>query len=261
MQRAIDGLGAVHNIQLSRLWGTKKLLLVEGDDMQILLRFHDLICPESLDSFAAIPNISIGGWGGWNYAVGSSMLLQNAGGDDISSYCILDSDYHTPTEIESRMKDAAAKNVRLHIWQRKEIENYLVVPAAIQRAIARAANKPPSVDDVTDKILQIANLNRHDVYDNFAESFHNEDRGKGQKTANARARALLDPSWTNGGEAHYRVSGKAILSSLSEWSKKEFDVSFGVAAILRELRREDLSPEVVAVISSIDENELFLLES
>ncbi len=64
MQRAIDGLGAMQNIQLSRLWGAKKLLLVEGDDMQILRRFHDLTCPETLDSLATVPSFSIGGWGG-----------------------------------------------------------------------------------------------------------------------------------------------------------------------------------------------------
>jgi len=261
MQRAIDGLGAIHNIQLSRLWGTRRLLLVEGDDMQMLRRFHDLISPDSLDSLATIPSFPIGGWGGWNYAVGSSMLLQNAGGDDISAYCILDSDYHTPKEVESRQKDAEAKNVRLHVWLRKEIENYLVLPGAIQRVIAQGCAEPPSVDEITTKLLQIAESNKNEVYDNFAESFYLEDKGKGQKTANEKARAFLDPRWSEGQESLHRVSGKTLLSSLSEWSKGQYGVSFGIAGILRALRREDLPAEVVAVISSIQENELFSTEN
>lgn len=191
MQRAIDGLGAMHNIQLSRLWGTKRLLLVEGDDVQVLRRFHDLVSPDSLDSLATIPSFPIGGWGGWNYVVGSSMLLQNAGGDDISAYCILDSDYHTPKEIETRQKDAEAKNVRLHIWQRKEIENYLVVPAAIRRIIAHGCKEPPSVEDITAKLLQVAESNKNEVYDTFAESFLLEDRGRDQKSQTERRGPIL----------------------------------------------------------------------
>jgi hypothetical protein len=57
------------------------------------------------------------------------------------------------------------------------------------------------------------------------------------------------------------VSGKTLLSSLSEWSKGQYGVSFGIAAILRVLRREDLPAEVVAVISSIEENEHFSIEN
>lgn len=257
MQRAIDGLGAMHNIQLSRLWGTRKLLLVEGDDMQMLRRFHDLVSPDALDSLATIPSFPIGGWGGWNYAVGSSMLLQNAGGEDISTYCILDSDYHTPREIEARQKDAEAKNVRLHVWQRKEIENYLVVPRAIQRIIARTCAEPPTEDEITARLLQIAEATKDDVYDTFAESFLLDDKAKGTKVANGRSRAYLDPIWSSGQGALHRVSGKALLSSLSEWSKSKFGVSFGVATILGALKREDLPAEVVAVMSSIVANERF----
>jgi len=260
MQRAIDGLGAIHNIQLSRLWGTRKLLLVEGEDMQMLRRFHELVSPESLDSLATIPSFPIGGWGGWNYAVGSSMLLQNASGDDITAYCILDSDYHIPDEIESRLKDAKSKNVRLHVWKRKEIENYLISPEAIQRIISRNCNNPPSAEEISSKLLDIANSSKHEVYDNFAESFLLADRAKGPKAANVKARELLDPIWQGDQGPLHRVSGKALLSALSEWSKSNFGVSFGVATILGALRRDDLPAEVVAVMLSIESNEPFPLE-
>jgi hypothetical protein len=258
MQEVIDNnLGAVHSVNLSRLWSAKKFLHVEGEDMQILGRFYDLIFPESLDSFAAVPNQSIGGWGGWGYAVGSSLTLHNAGGEAISTYCLLDSDYHTPKEIEDRLKDAADKKVRLHIWSRKEIENYLVVPAAIRRVIAGKCVSPPSIDQIISKLREIAEAVKDDVVDNFADSFRNEDRGKGQQAANRKARELVGLAWSVGEGALHRVSGKGLLSGISEWGKREFGVSFGIAAVLRALRREDLAPEVVGVISAIDANEHF----
>lgn len=258
MQMAVDGLGAIHNLQLSRLWGTRKLLLIEGDDMQILRRFHDLIFPDSLESLATVPNVPIGGWGGWNYAVGSSMLLRNAGGDDIQPYCILDSDYFAPSVISARRKDAESKGVRLHIWQRKEIENYLIVPEAIQQIISYRGSKKPTVDQISRKIREIAELNKDDVYDSFAESFLLQDRASGSKIANRCARTYLDPIWSTSPD--HRVSGKKLLSALSAWSKEKFGISFGVSAVLQALRKEDLATEVVDVISAIDGNEAFPLE-
>lgn len=255
MQTAVDHMGAMQNIQLSRLWGAKKLLLVEGDDMQILRRFHDLVFPDSLESLGTAPNHSVGGWGGWNYAVGSSMLLQNAGGETISTYCILDSDFHTPTEIERRLADAGKKNVRLHIWARKEIENYLISASAIVRIIAEKSAKAPTPDEVFTELRRIADSNRNEIQDNFAESFFNEDRAKGYKVANQSARSLMEASWAISDGPLERVSGKILLSAISEWSKSNFGVSFGVKTLLRVIRREELASEVIAVISAIDANE------
>ena len=70
----------------------------------------------------------IGGWSGWPYALGSAMFLRNAADERIRVYCLLDSDYHTPQQITARLAQAADAGVDLHIWKRKEIENYLLVP-------------------------------------------------------------------------------------------------------------------------------------
>jgi predicted ATPase len=99
VQKVIDTIGAIHNIHLARMWSSRKMLWVEGDDMPFLKRFQDILFIHSADPIDSVPCFSIGGWGGWNYAVGSAMLLQNAGGEEILPYCILDSDYHLDDDI------------------------------------------------------------------------------------------------------------------------------------------------------------------
>ena len=116
VQKVIDQLGAMHNIQLARLWNSKKVLMVEGDDIRLLKIFHNKLCPESQEPIDTIPDLSIGGWDGWHYAVGSSMFLRNAGGASIVCYCILDRDYHPDEKIEKRRAEAAQRGVELHIW-------------------------------------------------------------------------------------------------------------------------------------------------
>lgn len=140
-QKLLDHVGSAHNLQLARLWHAKRSLLVEGDDFRLLSDLFDVLHPEDRDGLAAIPHMSIGGWNGFPYAVGSSMFLRNAGGDQISVYCLLDADYHTPTQKAARKDQAVRSDVRLHIWSRKEIENYLLNAHAIQRAIENRAAK------------------------------------------------------------------------------------------------------------------------
>jgi predicted ATP-dependent endonuclease of OLD family len=123
IQRLAENIGSVQNLSLTRLWTARKLLLVEGKDLKLLKQFQNILFPESEKPFDIIPNMPIGGWSGWPYALGSAMLLKNSGGEEIKTYCILDSDYHTDEEKTNRLADANSKSVELHIWSRKEIDN------------------------------------------------------------------------------------------------------------------------------------------
>lgn len=158
IQRVAENIGSAQNLNLTRLWNARKLFLVEGKDLKILKQFQDLRFPDSEQPFEAIPNMSIGGWSSWPYAVGSSMLLRNSVGEEIKTYCILDSDYHTEEEKSSRLADANRKSVELHIWARKEIENYLVIPPAITRIINDRLVRPFEPIHVEDVINVIDRL-------------------------------------------------------------------------------------------------------
>ena len=114
------------------------MLLVEGNDINFLKAFQNVLFPESLQPIDTLPFMSIGGWGGWPYAIGTAMLLQNETGESITTYCLLDSDYHSPDEISERRDQAIERNVQLHIWTSKEIENYLLSSTLIQRVIAQS---------------------------------------------------------------------------------------------------------------------------
>src|SRR5262249_46782358 len=93
VQRLIDHVGSVHNIHLAKLWHARKCLLVEGDDLKLLSEFQQTLAGDNLESLTSLPSMSIGGWGGWQHAVGSSLFLHNTGGETITPYCLLDSDY------------------------------------------------------------------------------------------------------------------------------------------------------------------------
>lgn len=260
VQHVIDHIGGVHNIHLARLWNSQRLLLVEGEDLSLLRLFHSLIYPESESPLDSIPNMSIGGWGGWGYAIGSSMIVRNSVGQQVLTYCILDSDYHSPEEVRERREEAASKGIELHIWKRKEIENYLLDPPAVRRVIysrVRAAAKCPSNEVIREKMLSVADELRDAVIDGIAERYHFSNRGLGIGGAMKTARGFVNDCWSDPERRLALVSGKHLLSGLSEWSKVTFGVSFGAGTLCRALKREEVPKEIVSVLSAIEERRAF----
>jgi predicted ATPase len=263
VQRVIDQMGGIHNLQLARLAAAKRCLLVEGKDISFLKRFQDTMFPESMEPIDTIPRLSIGGWGGWSYAVGSSMMLKNAAGENVRAYCILDSDFHCPELIADREAEAVEKEVELFVWPRKEIENYLLIPTLIYRVILQriaARTAPPTVAEISEKVDEIARNMRDHVVDQFAKEYYERDRSLGVPAANRSARDHLEPIWTTPEGRLARVPGKRLLSELSTWSNDEFGVSFGPATLASEIRLDELHDDVKRVLRAIEHNEPFVVQ-
>ena len=259
VQSIVEAIGSVHNIALARLASARSFLLVEGSDMQLLKRFQNTLFPSSTLPIDTIPSMDIKGWSGWFQAVGTARMLKNESGDTIHAYCILDSDYHTDEQIEGRYRDAAKIGIRLHIWQRKEIENYLLEASAIQRLIEGKVNAKataPTIEEVAAALERMAEARKEEVQGAWADEFHSQNRASGVGTATKHANQLLQKHWNGPGKIH-RACGTSLLSDLSAWSKKEFGVSISDIALARELRANEMATELVAVLTAIEQHESF----
>jgi energy-coupling factor transporter ATP-binding protein EcfA2 len=256
VQRIIDQIGGVHNLNLARLSTSRKCLLVEGKDLEILKQLQNSLIPNSPEPLDVVPNMAIGGWGNWSYAIGSRMFLTNALGEEIFVYCLLDSDYHTAETIASRYEGAQRAGVRLHIWKRKEIENYLLVPSAIVRVIARRHGRrgdPPAVDRVKARLEKIAETQKDDAFDAISQEVLAENRNKGSKFANRVARERIDEAWASLDGKLSAISGKFMLSKISEWAQDRFNTMISARSLARELWHNEIAPEVQTVVRAIEE--------
>ena len=183
------------------------------------------------------------------------MLLKNAGDQSIRAYCILDRDYHTQEEVGEVQAEAGRHGLQLHVWTRKELENYLVVPQAIQRLIASKAAKdvvPPTVLEVTNTIEELCELQKDGVTDAIGQELLARNRAAGFSAASALTRARMEQSWTDVRGKVAIVSGKQLLSDLSEWSKRKFNVSFGRMLVAEALHAEEVDSEVRKVMTAIE---------
>ncbi len=258
VQKILEKIGSVQNLHLTRLWSAGRLVLVEGKDMKFLKQFQTLLFPDSRFPLDVLPNMPIGGWSGWPYAIGSAMLLTNSFGEKITTYCILDSDYYSPETIKKKELEADKKNVNLHIWSKKEIENYLIQPSVIERVIKRKATDSfPSVYDIEKKIEEVTNELKDQTIDCFSQEFHNIERSKGVAKANKRAREYVDQFWSPTSKRLHVISGKKMISKLSSWADDNFGVSFGATTLLYAIEPHELDEEITGIVRAIEKTSSF----
>jgi predicted ATP-dependent endonuclease of OLD family len=250
VQQIIDHVGSAHNIHLFRIWSAKKIIFVEGKDISYLKKLQDKLFPDSDHPFDSVPNISIGGWTGWIQVTKSSLTFKNAMGNSINIYCILDSDYHIPDEILKRYKEATDHSIKLHIWRKKEIENYFLETNAIARVIN---NHGHNIDknEISIQITTICEKLEPNIISNIADSYISQNRGATVNPAIQFANKLI--SEKRGNEAYWDLfSGKDIFRELSRWLQESYSISISIPAVIKEIRPEEIEPELAQVISAIE---------
>ena len=257
VQQIISHIGGVHNLQLARLANIQRCLFVEGDDLTILKRFQNTIFPDSALPIDGIPHLSIGGWGGWTNVIGSSLWIANAM-QGVAIYCILDSDYHTKEQRSVRLAQAEEKNIRLKIWDRKELENYLLVPAAIQRLIKSLGRKglqAPTLQAVTAQMEEIAEGLKSDTEQSIAQEVQVGNRGHDVKRCMRTATEIVSGYWNTFGGKMSVVSGKMVLTELNRWTQQKYKVSFTNSRLTSEIQADEIDEEVRSVLSAIEYGE------
>jgi hypothetical protein len=152
-----------------------------------------------------------------------------------------------------------ALELKVHIWRRKELENYLLHATAISRAIAERLPKrtsPPSEAEIDRQIDAFANELEDDLLDGVAQESLSADRKLGASGANRAARATI---------AHRKrsiglrgcVSGKQVLRRLFDWVQQEVGVSLNTTLVARNFRPTEVPEEIAAVLGSIEKLESF----
>lgn len=258
VQRTLLNIGSIHNIALARLWSAKKFLIVEGKDIDMLKRIQNTLYKQTKEPFDSIPQMAIGGWGGWGRAVGSKLMLKNAGEESIVTYCILDRDYHTEEELSEKHDEAEKNDINLKIWEKKEIENYLIVPTAIKRIIEAGSSFVVSTGEIEEKINEFAEEMKGDYLDLLMDKIHINQRRSGKflepSTARKRAEEQLQNEWENKLSI---VSGKTLIKKINIWTNDAFNVSLNPNRLAQELLDIEIPTEIKNVITDIETKQKF----
>ena len=250
VQDVISNLGSEHNLSLVRLGNVKKCVFVEGKDIQTLVKLQSVLFPDSQFAVDQLPTVSLGGWSRFNEALGAARLFYEETAGEIETYCILDRDYHTDDEVSKLYQQAEDNHLQLHIWARKELENYLLSPRAFAK-IAGVAQDGPDFAAFCDALYQELDKLRDDTRGKLLDQLCLQDRSKNPSYFLPELEKLFSPKWETLDGRLSIACGKDVISLVNQWMREKYNKSSSRAKIIRVLTPDDIADEMKTVIHQL----------
>lgn len=250
VQDLVDNLGGINNLSLIRLGEARKCIFVEGKDMKLLSKLHEILFPQSNESIDQLPSVALGGWSRFDEALGAARLFYKQTRGEIKTICILDRDYHLDTEIEDLYQRAKENHLQLHIWEKKELENYILVPQAIFRLTGQSQEAYLEFSrQLKDELEKL----KEQTLGGFLDQISNSCRDKAASTNLSTATAELEKHWGTLENILSTCNGKDLVSAINKWIQNQYHCKSSRAKLLGALTPDDICDEMKAVISMLIE--------
>lgn len=252
VQAIIDSIGGVQNLSLMRIGNAKKCIFVEGKDITYLSKFFRQFKPESIQSITDLPYVELKGKSNLPQAYGASDLFYTESNGTIKCICILDGDYQSEESKAQMIETAKSHHLHLHIWNQKEIENYLLNPTILYR-IAKKKNPDLLYSSFEQKLSELLDTAYNDVLDAISSSKRAESDNKYEvSTCNRFARDYLHKHWTSLERKIALVKGKSLLAKTIQLLREEYGVKTSADKIISEFTAEDIDSELRDVLVMFD---------
>ena len=250
VQEIISNLGSEHNLSLTRLGDAKKCVFVEGKDIQTLKKIQGILYPNSQTMVDQLPTVSLGGWSRFKEALGAARLFYEETHGDIKTYCILDRDYHTESEIEELYNLAAQNHLELHIWSRKELENYLLSPIALARVAGFPQDKA-TLDAFCKGLFCELDKLASQTKDGILDQLCLQDRSKNPSYYMQEADRRFNDCWKTLEGRLASANGKDIISLVNTWMRDQYKKSSSRSKIISALSETEVPEEMKQVIDEL----------
>jgi AAA domain, putative AbiEii toxin, Type IV TA system len=263
LQSIFSVLGSNLNPILTQLAKTKRAVFVEGKDFKILSAFARRLGKQQVANrtdFAVIPLEGFNLQKVKDFAHAMELTL----GVRIEKGVILDRDYRSLEEIGKIKQELRRVCTLVHIHGRKEIENYLLEPTAIERALrsklidrsARGAHDADPQINVRCLLKELTERLRNDLQGQYLvkRQFYEKARNPGYDPATISSRLLseFDQLWTNFSERIVIVPGKSVLSLLNKSLQDQYKVTLTVNVIVRAFETSDIQTEIKRLIDELE---------
>lgn len=255
-------LGSNVNPILTQLAKTKKALFVEGKDFQIISRFARKLANITVanrSSFAVIPMEGFNPERAKILKEGIELTL----GTSIKAAAILDRDYRSDNECTA-IEESAGKFCDLAvIHRRKEIENFLLVPVALDRAIeqkiadrvARTGENCAPPRPSLEILNGFAADNRTYIMSRHLALWKRHQKKIGtsahEDTITEQAIAWFEAEWSKPDAILQFIPGKDALSALNAELQSKCAISITPSAIIAAMTAAEVPSEMSALVAKI----------
>jgi hypothetical protein len=262
LEQVFKILGSNLNPILTQLAKTRRAVFVEGKDFQILAKFArklGLLNVGNRSGFAVVPVEGFNPDRMRSLKAGMETTL----GTKIMAAIVLDKDYRCDKERAKITAECQTICNCVAIYRRKEIENFLLVPAALDRAAARR---------VTDQVKRTG-VNAHYSGDAaaFLEKFalgkksyvtaqylaerrrfeRNHSPTLHEASVNIEALNEVESCWKDTNSRFEVIPGKDAMSAFNQHLQTQYGVSLTPTAIIDAMKPDEVPVEMQKIIGEI----------
>jgi energy-coupling factor transporter ATP-binding protein EcfA2 len=266
LQAALAEVGSVHNISLSRLARSRKVVFFEGDtDFKIIRRFAKQLGYDKIASGIEIFPAQSEGFGSWEKVSTFGWGIAKAFESQISIGAVFDRDFFPDQQIETIQTELNRDLKFSHIHARKEIENYLLLPKALYRALISAVKDrakrnevtPPLVDEIEPLLMEITDPYRVTVSSQLiSKEIEYKKRANPNidlSTLQSDAMRAFERRWQKLEDRLQMVPGREVLQSLRERISQTYAVSLTDAKIIESAKPSEIPSDLHELMEKLEQ--------
>ena len=255
-------LGSNLNPVLTQLAKTRRAVFVEGKDFQILSRFAQrlgLTQVANRSEFAVIP---VEGFNPDRIRTLKKGIETTLGGKILAA-AVLDKDYRCDGECSAIVRECKLFCNYVTIHECKEIENFLLVPEAIDRAAAtrisdrarRTGKEATYAENASMALEDFCATKKSYVTAQYLANRRRferaNSRGIDESTINEIALQELDEDWQDVASRLRIIPGKEALAAVNQYLQKVYGVTVTPTAIIDAMQMDEISSKLVHLLQEI----------
>lgn len=253
VQKIIDDIGGVQNLSLLNLGRQRRCLFVEGKDFYYL----NLLNEKMLGRQLYIPSFAYGGFSNIPQLYGASQMFYDETDNNIKCYALADKDYRDERVVQKYLDEAQKKHLILHIWSRKEIENYFIVPEVLFSYIPKEFGL-----DYEQFLSELDTLLEHEkdsVFDAYANQYGVDSKflSGGEQwdvsRCNREARIYLNSHWQTLDDKISLVNGKSFIKKIRNHFQTKYGVDVTITKILNSFNKDNIPKEMQEFLMLLNE--------
>jgi energy-coupling factor transporter ATP-binding protein EcfA2 len=264
VQAALEKVGSVQNITLTRLARNRRILFVEDDyDFGVIRQFARRLGLIQLASGNEITPVALGGFSFWERVAAMGWGLEKTLGSAMLLAAIFDRDYLCEEEVAKIVDKLKESITTAFVHARKEIENYLLVPIALQRAMedairerrARTGEVVGDIETVETLLSEVTSTMKVEALGQYVQcrvKFLQSPK-RHPATITSETITWFEDKWKNIDSRMEIVPGKKTLSALRSAVQERYSIGLTDGRIINSMREDEFPSDLADMLRALDE--------
>lgn len=247
LDRLVSDLGSAFDLSIARALRSRVVLFVEGQDMKVLRVLAAKAGASNLSKerrpVAVVP---LGGFSNWPLIEPFSWMKDGLLQDSVSVYVLLDRDYRDDDECHSIVSQLSDIDATCHIWRKKELESYFLVPATIARVSGI------NMEQAEELLNEAVEEQRGEVEANLFSKIQREKKTLNPKTVFEMVRDKMKDIWSTNEKKRSIAPPKAVITTLNKALREAGGRPVSVRKLADAMRQAELDSEVRTLLRDVE---------